>query len=252
MEKQSFVLWSPQLRTRRRIDVYLPERDGARRFPVVYMQDGQNLSDPAIAFAGRTWQLDVVLPRLAERGVAPIVVGVHHGGDRRVAEYSPFPDPRHGGGDGDRYVRFLTETLKPRIDRAYRTRRDRDSTAIVGSSMGGLIALYAFFRRPSPFGRAGAMSPSIWFGGRRILTFVEQSRAPRGRIYVDAGTAEGVETIRDTRALARILRRKGYEPRGSLRYVEASGQQHREQDWAKRLPDVLEFLFRADAEPTET
>lgn len=243
MEKHSFDLWSPQLRMRRRIDVYLAGSQGARRVPVVYMQDGQNLSDPAIAFAGRTWQLDVVLPKLAEQGIAPLVVGVHHGGERRLAEYSPFPDPRHGGGDGDRYVRFLTDTVKPRIDGMYRTRRDRDSTAIVGSSMGGLIALYAFFRRPSPFGRVGALSPSIWFGGQRILTFVEESRAPRGRVYLDAGTAEGPETLRNTRALARILRRKGYTPRDSLRYIEASGHQHREQDWAKRLPDALEFLL---------
>lgn len=246
MEKYSFDIWSPQLRTRRRIDVYLPAPDGARRFPAVYMQDGQNLSDPAIAFGGRTWQLDVVLPMLAERGIAPLVVGVHHGGERRIAEYSPFPDARLGGGDGDRYVRFLTDTLKPRIDSAYRTRRDRDGTAIVGSSMGGLIALYGFFRRPSSFGRVGALSPSIWFGGRRILTFVEESRAPRGRVYLDAGTTEGAETLRNTRALARILRGKGYEPRDSLRYVEASGHQHREEDWAKRLPDVLEFLLKPE------
>ncbi|MGH9411920.1 MAG: alpha/beta hydrolase [Vicinamibacterales bacterium] len=243
MEKHSFDLWSPQLRSRRRIDVYLPAAYGTGRHPVVYLQDGQNLSDPATAFAGRTWQLDVALPRLAARGIAPIVVGVHHAGERRLAEYSPFPDAKHGGGDGDRYVRFLIDTVKPRVDATYRTRRDRDATAILGSSMGGLIALYAFFRRPSPFGRVGALSPSIWFGGGRMLTYVEESRVTRGRIYLDAGTSEGADTVRNARALARILKRKGYQSRDSLRYVEASGHQHREQDWAKRLPGALEFLL---------
>jgi predicted alpha/beta superfamily hydrolase len=243
MEKHSFDLWSPQLRSHRRIDVYLPEACGRGRHPVVYMQDGQNLSDPATAFAGRTWQLDAALLRLAARGIAPIVVGVHHAGERRLAEYSPFPDAKHGGGDGDRYVRFLIDTVKPRVDTTYRARRDRHATAILGSSMGGLIALYAFFRRPSPFGRVGALSPSIWFGDRRILTYVDESRITRGRIYLDAGTSEGVDTIRNARALARILRRKGYQSRDSLRYVEASAHQHREQDWAKRLPGALEFLL---------
>jgi predicted alpha/beta superfamily hydrolase len=245
MEKHSFEVWSPQLRNKRGVDVYLPDGYGGRaRHPVVYMQDGQNLSDPAIAFGGRTWQLHDTLRRLAANGIHPIVVGIHHAGERRLAEYSPVTDPKHGGGEGDRYVRFLMDTLKPRIDTSYRTRRDRDSTAIAGSSMGGLIALYAFFRRPSAFGRVASLSPSIWFGGRGILEYIEHARVTRGRIYLDTGTDEGADTLRNTRALARLLRRKGYRPRTALRYVEAAGHQHRESDWAARLPEALAFLFQ--------
>lgn len=245
MEKHSYEIWSPQLRNRRLVDVYLPVTYGEqrRRHPVVYMQDGQNLSDPAIAFGGRTWRMGDGLAWLASRHIEPIIVGIHHAGERRLAEYSPFPDRRHGGGEGDRYVRFLAETLKPRIDLAYRTRRDRDATAIAGSSMGGLIGLYAFFRRPSPFGRVAALSPSLWFAGREILAFVARARPTRGRIYLDAGTAEGAAAARDVRGLARLLRRKGYR-RDSLRAVLAQGGRHTEDDWAWRFPSALEFLMR--------
>jgi predicted alpha/beta superfamily hydrolase len=261
MEKHSFALWSPQLRNRRTIDVYLPRsyaRDGRRRYPVVYFHDGQNLSNPSLAFGGNTWQLDATLERLAERGTEVIAVGVHHAGDARIAEYSPFRDQRHGEGRGDRYVRFLTRTVMPRVNDRYRTRRDRDGTAVVGSSMGGLISLYAFFQQPSPFGRAGVMSPSIWFGGRRILDLVEQARLARGTLYLDTGTEEGAVALRDARALMRLLRDKGYSlstrrasdrpedarPDALLRYVEAEGHRHQERDWARRLPAVLEFLLR--------
>jgi predicted alpha/beta superfamily hydrolase len=245
MEKHSFEIWSPQLRNRRGVDVYLPDGygDTRQRHSVVYLQDGQNLSDPAVAFGGNTWQLEDGLTWLYERDRHPIVVGVHNTGEARLAEYSPFPDRRRGGGAGDRYVRFLIDTLKPRIDSAYRTRRNRDSTVIGGSSMGGLISLYAFFRRPSPFGHAIVMSPSIWFGEREILRFVERARQTRGRIYLDVGTAEGTGTLGDARALARLLRAKG-STRETLKYVEAQGHQHREADWAWRLPSALEFALR--------
>src|SRR5437867_10655344 len=103
------------------------------------MQDGQNLSDPDTAFAG-TWELERAIEELAERGLEAIVVGVHHAGDARIAEYSPLPDRRLGGGEGDAYLTFLVDTVKPRIDRLFRSRPGREATSIVGSSMGGLIS----------------------------------------------------------------------------------------------------------------
>lgn len=243
MHKDSFDIWSPQLRNRRGVDVYLPDsyHTGRRRYPVVYMQDGQNLSDPAIAFAGNTWHLEEGLAWLAERGIEPIVVGIHNT-PGRLAEYSPFPDARNGGGDGDRYARFLVDTVKPRIDAAYRTRRTRRDTVVAGSSMGGLFSLYAYFHPSSPFGHAVVISPSIWFGRDALLDFVDKARLARGRVYVDVGTLEGAETVGNTRSLNRLLRRKGFR-KDTLRYVEAEGHQHREADWAWRLPQALEFLL---------
>jgi predicted alpha/beta superfamily hydrolase len=249
-------VWSPQLRNRRNVDVYLPPSysGGRHRYPVVYMQDGQNLSDPRTAFAG-TWELDATLERLADRGVEAIVVGVHHAGAARLGEYSPFPDRRHGGGDGDAYLAFLADTVKPRVDRLFRSRPDRESTAILGSSMGGLISVYGFFRYPSVFGAAGVMSPSLWFGQGAVLDFIKEARAPRGRLYLDVGTHEGAGTLRDARRLARLLVRKGFRrnerrssPRAvSLRYVEDTDGRHGEWDWARRLEDALEFLVGTPA-----
>jgi predicted alpha/beta superfamily hydrolase len=259
-------VWSPQRRNRRDVDIYLPasyRTAGARRYPVVYMQDGQNLSDPATAFAG-TWDLEPTLERLAARGLEVIVVGVHHAEEERLAEYSPFPDRRHRGGEGESYLAFLVDTLKPRIDRLFRTRTSCDETAILGSSMGGLISLYAFFRYPSVFGRAGVMSPSVWFGQGAILDYIAAARAPGGRVYLDVGRQEGVNTVRHTRQLARLLVRKGFrrdtrarravaarqEPerrgqrhRSSLRYLEDHGGGHHEAAWAYRLEGALDFLL---------
>jgi predicted alpha/beta superfamily hydrolase len=244
MHKDSFDIWSPQLHNRRAVDVYLPASygHGRRRYPVVYMQDGQNLSDPSVAFCGNTWRLLDGLPWLAERGIEPIIVGVHNTADR-LSEYSPFEDAKHRGGEGDRYARFLNDTMKPRIDAGYRTRKDRASTVVAGSSMGGLISLYAFFRRPSVFGAAAVHSPSIWFGEREVLSFVRDARLRRGRLYLDVGTNEGIATLRDARTLNRLLVRKGYKS-DALWYLEAHGGQHREDDWAWRLPQALEFLLR--------
>ena len=136
-----------------------------RRYPVVYMHDGQNLFDPTTSYAGH-WELAATLAYHALEGLEAIVVGIPNMGRRRRYEYSPFHDPLHGGGGGDRYLRFLCETLKPRIDAAFPTLRDPPSTAVAGSSLGGLISLYALFRRPAP---AESSTPGRLFrpGGER-------------------------------------------------------------------------------------
>jgi predicted alpha/beta superfamily hydrolase len=286
MKRTLKSVWSPERRNRRDVDVYLPasyRAAGPRRYPVVYMQDGQNLSDPATAFAG-TWDLEPTLERLAARGLEMIVVGVHHAGEERPVEYSPFPDRRLGGGEGESYLAFLVDTLKPRIDRMFRTRTHCDETAILGSSMGALISLYAFFRHPSVFGRAGVMSPSVWFGQGAILDYIAAAKAPGGRVYLDVGMREGAGTLRQARQLARLLVRKGFRrdrralrrrdephaflprqarmalswpkrrsaasklpPRGAaasqLRYVEDPGGGHQEAAWAHRLEGALDFLI---------
>ncbi|HXE79149.1 MAG TPA: alpha/beta hydrolase-fold protein [Vicinamibacterales bacterium] len=236
-------LWSPELRNHRTVDVYLPAsyEGSRRRYPVVYMQDGQNLSDPAAAFAG-TWHLAEALRALADDGIEAIVVGIHNMGPARLAEYSPFPDPRHGGGRGQAYLRFVARTLKPRIDRSFRTRRRRESTFIAGSSMGGLIALYALYSAPGIFGGAAAMSPSLWFGRGRMLTLAARSRPPRGRLYLDVGTAEGYATLHDTRRFRDRLLDRGFDSR-RLKYVESEGATHDEAAWGARLPDALRFLL---------
>ncbi len=237
-------VWSPQLENERDVDVFLPPSYARtrRRYPVIYMQDGQNLADPERAFAG-TWDLLRALDNLARRGLEVIVVGVPNSGAERLREYSPFADARHGGGGGDAYLAFVERTLKPLIDRRVRTRPEREATGIFGSSMGGLISLYSFFRAPETFGFVGAMSPSLWFGNRAIIDYIEKDGRPPGRIYVDAGTQEGPTTMSDASQLAAVLERKGYVRGESMLFAEVEGGRHEEAHWAERLAPALEFLL---------
>ena len=235
---------SPQLRNERDVDIFLPPSYARtrRRYPVIYMHDGQNLADPHRAFAG-TWNLTRALCDLAGRGREVIVVGIPNSGSERLREYSPFPDDRLGGGGGDAYLAFIERTLKPLIDKRVRTRPEREATGIFGSSMGGLISLYAFFRAPDTFGFAGAMSPSLWFGGGAIINYIEQDGRPPGRVYVDVGTEEGAATLRDAAHLAEVLQRKGYVPGESMLFSTVEGGRHEEAHWAERLVPALEFLL---------
>ena len=237
-------VWSPQLQNRRDVVVYLPPTYGGRRqFPVVYMQDGQNLFDPATAHAG-DWGLRGSLEALTVQGIEAIVVGVWHAGAERIAEYSPFVDAKSGGGRGDLYLAFLVETLKPLIDARFQTRPGRSHTGIAGSSMGGLISLYGFFRRADTFGLAAALSPSAWFADRAIVPLVAAAAFVPGRIYLDVGANEGVQHVMNVRELHDALLAKGYRSGHDVLYVEDAGGGHDEGAWGRRFPAALSFLLR--------
>ena len=252
-------LYSPQLDNRRPVLVYLPRGyNGAeRRYPVIYMHDGQNLFDAVTSYAGE-WQVDETLNKLAGEGIEAIVVGLPNMGAERITEYSPYVDRRiKQGGKGHAYVNFIVETVKPLIDDAFRTQPERAHTGIMGSSMGGLISLAAFFQRPEIFGLAGVMSPAFWFGGEAILDTVRQAPFSPGRIYMDVGTAEMappkglfkfLPILRPyyrtaSQRMNRELIRKGYLPNQTLLYIEEKDAGHNEAAWTRRLPGALRFLL---------
>lgn len=239
------ALHSPQLGNEREVHVYLPPSyaAGDRRYPVIYMHDGQNLFDRSTSF-GEEWEVDQTLEEASAEGLEAIVVGIHNAGAERLNEYSPFHDRGHdAGGRGDAYVDFIIQTLKPLIDRDFRTRPERQSTGIAGSSMGGLISLYAFFRNPGTFGFAGVMSPAFWFGGRAIYPFVKERPFVPGRIYLDVGTNEGRQELADVRRMNALLEEKGYRTGHDLLMVVEMGGQHNERAWARRLRRELHFLL---------
>ena len=238
-------LRSPQLGNRRDILVYLPPSyaTSEKRYPVVYMHDGQNLFDAAASFCGE-WKVDETLEAASATGLEAIVVGIPNTGTERLNEYSPFADPRRGGGKGDRYLRFVVDTLKPRIDRDFRTLTNRENTGIMGSSMGGLISLYAYFRYTDVFGFVGAMSPSIWFAARAIVPYIQRAPLVAGRIYLDMGTAEGAFMLADAQRMEALLQRKGYRLEHNLRFVEAKDAPHSETAWSMRFGPALEFLLK--------
>lgn len=251
-------LHSPQLNNQRDILVYLPpsySNSGERRYPVLYMHDGQNIFDDLTSFVGE-WSVDETMEELSKEGIEAIVVGVPNMGSDRLNEYSPFRDPRHGGGKGDAYLTFLLSTVKPLIDRSFRTRADRMHTGLMGSSMGGLISLYGFFRHADEFGLCGAMSPSIWFARGTVYHYIERQPPILGKIYMDMGTAEGQRVsdppvlrtmlqLSGTRAgqLYNLLNEKGYRAGRDILFVEEENGLHTEAAWARRLPGALRFLL---------
>jgi predicted alpha/beta superfamily hydrolase len=237
---------SPQRHNERSLYVYLPPSydRSDRRYPVIYMQDGQNLFDARLSFAGE-WGVDETIDRLSDEGIEAIVVGIPNLGPERFDEYSPFPDRKHGGGDGDSYLAFLIDTVKPLIDAEFRTNPARTHTGILGSSMGGLISLYAFFHRARAFGFAGVMSPALWFGYRRIFDLVQSAPFADGKLYLDIGTAEGTATLQHARRMRDLLVNKGYALESLLMYVEDAGANHSEEAWSRRLEATLRFLLPA-------
>jgi predicted alpha/beta superfamily hydrolase len=229
-------VWSPQLGNYRDLLVYLPPSYfvSERRYPVIYMQDGQNLFDVATSFAGVEWGVDDTLQALSAEGLEAIVVGIPNSGEQRLNEYTPPANPWWQG-TGDQYVAFLVDSVKPLIDHDFRTMPERTHTGIFGSSLGALISLYAFFARPDVFGFVGAMSPALWVGRGLILRQARESPVVPGRIYLDNGAHES-----SAQSLADLLEAKGY---ADFKYVLDEDGRHTEADWARRLPAALRFLL---------
>jgi predicted alpha/beta superfamily hydrolase len=240
---------SRYLEHERTIIVYLPpgyEPESADRYSVLYLQDGQNIFDQATSI-GEEWHVDEVAQNLITGGqIEPvIVVGIYNTGVHRIDEYAPTARPDAGGGGrADDYGRMLVEELKPFIDLTYKTLPSAASTAIGGSSLGGLLSMHLGLRYPTAFSRLALLSPSVWWDDRLILREVEAlpNKLPL-RIWLDAGTAEGESVLSDARALRDALVGKGWTIGDDLAYLEAEGGEHNERSWAARIDLVLKFLF---------
>lgn len=234
----------------RPIYVYLPPtavENTAARFPVVYMHDGQNLFDPSLAFGGVAWEIDQAVDRAAEDGsfAEPIVVGVGNTA-ARGNELTPTRDASEGfGGDGDAYLRMITDEIKPLIDAQFKTLPDRAHTAILGSSLGGLISAHAGVMRSDAFGLVGAMSPSTWWDNRVILREVPLLGAVRPlRVYIDSGdSGPSNDDVTNTATLATAWENAGYRRDQELRYRVVAGDRHEEAAWQRRVPGAFAFLL---------
>lgn len=230
--------------------VYRPpgyKDDRTRRYPVLYMHDGQNVFDKVTSATGQEWCMDETAQRLIEAGaIEPLlIVGVYNAGEKRIDEYTPSPDARKNmGGKADGYARMLVQEIKPFIDRRYRTLRSAPNTGLGGSSLGGLLTMHLGLRFPTVFNRLAVLSPSIWWNERAIISEVDalQAKLPL-RIWLDAGTNEGKDVLSDVRLLKDALLKKGWAEGQDLAYMEAEGGGHNEQSWAARVESVLRFLF---------
>lgn len=244
------------LNNKRDIWVYLPpgyRRATRQRYPVFYLHDGQNLFDAATAFGGTEWNVDETAQGLIKkRLIEPlIIVAIGGVGEDRIHEYTPTAARIEPKGESDAksrgllrdYGRFLVEELKPFIDRTYRTRPDKDSTGLGGSSLGGLASLILSFWFPEIFTRIAALSPSIWWDDCVIHCIVDEiAELPRtSKIWLDTGTHE--EGWERAAHLRDQMVERGWRLDDDLNYKEVQGAEHVEWAWSTRFEAVLRFLF---------
>jgi predicted alpha/beta superfamily hydrolase len=233
-----------QLGRERTIRVYLPPGYEAsrRRYPVLYLQDGQNLFDAATSFLGE-WNVDETLNDLArERGIELIVVGIDNGGDHRMQELAPLENAKQLEPEGDAYLAFVVDTVKPYVDAHYRTRPERADTAIGGSSLGALISHYAMYRHPQTFGKALLFSPSYWYTPEIYAYSAKRRLPPSTRLYFYAGGAEDEHMVRNMQRMIAVLRANGLASDAYAEHVVTEAR-HNEAAWRAEFGRAVVWLF---------
>jgi predicted alpha/beta superfamily hydrolase len=234
---------SPQLKNKRALRIYLPpsyDENAAKRYPVLYMHDGQNLFDAKTAAYGVEWAIDETLNRLIATGQLDeiIVVGIDNTPDR-IPEYTPCCDPKHGGGKLDAYRAFIVDTVKPYIDKSLRTLPGKDTTAIMGSSLGGIASVAIAQQHPAVFSKAGGVSSSFWWNNKNMVT-KPHARVPV-KFYIDAGTKD--DGLDDTAGMRDAMLANGYRLGVDLMFHAADGASHNEKSWAARVDKPLLWFF---------
>ncbi len=235
----------PGLDRQRTIRVYLPPNYEAskKRYPVLYMHDGQNLFDATTAYAGE-WGVDETLNALAEsQGLEVIVVGIDNGGGNRIHELTAWDNPQLGKAQGRQYMDFVVGVVKPFVDSHYRTKRERMSTAIMGSSMGGLISHYALVHYPDVFGRAGIFSPSYWMAPAVFDVAGERAFRKDAKLAFYVGGKEGDHMQTDLERMAALLRAEGH-PEARMHVDISPAAPHNEAAWRAEFPQAVQWLFR--------
>ena len=231
----------PQLNRDRRVWIYLPKNYSTSKasYPVLYMHDGQNLFDNATSFAGE-WGVDDAIDSAKKQC---IVVGIDNGGPVRMNEYNPYDHEKFGAGQGALYVDFLAKTLKPYIDKHYRTKKDASNTIIAGSSMGGLISMYAVMKYPKVFGKAGVFSPAFWAAPALktdLDKMVKSSTHKNVRIYFYAGEQEGNQMVVDMLYIFEAMRKKTAAKMKVK--INAEGR-HNEPTWRNEFPAFYNWIL---------
>jgi predicted alpha/beta superfamily hydrolase len=234
---------SPQLNNQRALRIYLPpsyDENPAKRYPVLYMHDGQNLFDPKTASFGTAWEVGKAINHLVALGSMDevIVVGIDNTPDR-IPEYTPCCDPKYGGGKLDAYTHFIVDTVKPYIDHSYRTLPGKDNTAIMGSSLGGIASVYIAERYPQVFSKAGGMSSSFWWNKGALISSVPE-RVPV-KFYLDAGTQD--DGLEDSTRMRDAMLARGWRDGTDLMFYKMEGGRHNEASWAARVAKPLVWFF---------
>ncbi len=237
----------PQLNRHRNIWVYLPpDYDNKTKFPVIYLHDAQNVFESTQASGFEKWRAGAALNALYETtGWSCIAVGIEHGHEHRLSEYSPYLNAEHGGGEGKQYLDFIVNTLKPVVDATFQTRTDAQNTAIMGSSMGGLISMYAALQYGNIFGKVGVFSPSFWWSDDLYELAANKPFDNVQKLVLLAGGKESEGMIPDVLAMYNTLSDNNYfEHKIMLDFYEWG--QHTESFWALEFDKALRFLFEEE------
>jgi len=235
----TFTIEAPQLKSQKKIWIYLPKNYEAssKKYPVIYMHDAQNLFDKKTSYVGE-WNVDETLDSLQAQ---VIVVGIEHGNEKRMDELTPYPNEKYGGGKANDYLEFITRTLKPHIDKTYRTKTNAKNTAIMGSSLGGLVSFYAVLTYPKIFGKAGVFSPSFWFSPD-IYALAERTPKLKSKIYFLAGDSESEDMVNDLNKMEKIVNGKRCECLKLNKKVIVKGGQHNEKLWRESFAKAYLWL----------
>lgn len=235
----------PELNRNRRIWIYLPPdyENGEKSYPVIYMHDGQNLFDKALSFS-EEWEIDETLNELFAKGdEGAIVIGIENGEIHRLNEYSPWENEKYGGGQGKAYLDFIKNQLKPYVDKHYRTQPEPEKTALIGSSMGGLISSFGGVAYPKTFGRIGALSPSYWFALEDFEAYIGESskNLQDSKFYFIGGKSESKTMEEDMQRIREKLEEKGLK---EVHFVSDPKGEHQESYWRTVFPQVYRWLLR--------
>ena len=235
----------PQLKTTRRIWIYLPKdyETSHKNYEVMYLQDAQNLFDDATSYAGE-WQIDETLNKIFEKtGKSLIVVGIDNGGEKRIEELSPYKNAKYGGGNGDNYVNFIVENLKPFIDKNYRTKPQRKFTTIGGSSLGSLISVYAAVKYPETFGKVLAFSSAFWFNAEDLNAFISHSKVnlKHQKYYFVQGKHEDEDMEAQTKRVIENLKSKNVKSKNIFLKIDEDGK-HNEMYWRREFEGAVLWL----------
>jgi predicted alpha/beta superfamily hydrolase len=232
-------VYSHNLENFRDFFVWLPPSYNKYReksYPVLYMQDGQNLIDPKTSFSGKDWRVDETVTRLIKNHKLKeiIIVGVYNTDDR-LEEYSDTEK-------GRKYLKFLKDEVKPFVDTNYRTLSDRKNTAVIGSSMGGLISFIVAWKHPDVFSMVGCLSSSFYYNDEKVFKMIDEYKGPKLNLkfYIDHGE-DGL--VRGQRMFCKLTQ-LGYVIGSDLDYYYAPGAEHHENDWAERIERPLLFFFK--------
>lgn len=237
----TFDLEAPQINCKKKIWVYLPKsytNKTYKKYPVIYMHDAQNLFDKKTAFADE-WNVDETLDSL---NADVIVIGIEHGNEKRVDELTPYSNLKYGGGKGDNYLNFIVQTLKPAIDKMYRTKSDKKNTAIFGSSLGGLLSYYSILKYPNVFGKAAVFSPSFWFN-KSIFDLTKSTKKLKAKIYFLCGDNEDPTMVTDLNEMVYLIDSIRCHCLALNKTVIIKGGQHNEKLWRQNFKNAFLWLF---------